>query len=100
MPEAKAAGNIGFSDQVETQQLVQGIECRRPERCGCSGKLWVERVAGDCRPLKHGPRTVLEECELFGQSGRNERRHIQISGEIVATASGGRSRQRRASCSR
>ena len=58
MPEAKAAGHVGLANQVEAQQLVHGIECRRLVDRRCSRReLRVERIAGDgCAPEQRGAR--------------------------------------------
>ena len=79
MPEAKAARHLGLANEVELQQLVQGLERRRlGGRRGGRGQLGLERVAGYRCPLEHQPCAVREESELLGQRGGNRGRHVEI----------------------
>ena len=87
MPEAKAARHLGLPNEVELQQLVQGLERRRlGGRRGGRGQLGFERVAGYRRPLQHAPCAVREKRELLGQSGRNRGRHVEIPGRELTDA--------------
>ena len=87
MPEAKAARHLGLPNEVELQQLVQGLERRRlGGRRGGGGQLGFERVAGYRCPLKHGPCAVREKRELLGQRGRNRGRHVEIPGRELGNA--------------
>src|SRR5918996_2124357 len=79
MPEAKAARYLGLANEVELQQLVQGLECRRlGGRRGGGGQLGLERIAGYRCPLQHEACTVRQESELLGQRGGNCGRHFEI----------------------
>ena len=87
MPEAKAARHLGLPNEVELQQLVQGLEHRRlGGRCGGGSQLRLERVAGYRCPLQHAPCAVREQSELLGQRGRNRGRHVEILGRELGTA--------------
>ncbi len=79
MPEAKAARHLGLTNEVELQQLVQGLERRRlGSRRGGRGELGLERVAGYRCPLQHEACTVRQETELLAQRDSNRGRHVEI----------------------
>src|SRR6266508_2283855 len=78
MPEAKPTGHVGLANEVEPQQLVQGLERRSlGGRRGGRRELGFERVAGDRRALEHEAGAVREDGELLSQRGGNRRRHPQ-----------------------
>lgn len=87
MPEAKAARHLGLPNEVELQQLVQGLERRRlGGRRGGGGQLGFERVAGYRGPLQHDPCAVREKCEFLGQGGRDCGRNVEIRGRELRNA--------------
>ncbi len=89
MAEAKAAGYVRLTNEVEPEEFVYGIEHGRlGGRRGGRRQLWVEGVSGYSCSLEHEACLVCQERELFGQSGGNGGRYIQIREREFA--SGGR----------
>ena len=79
VPEAEAAGHLGLANEVEPQQLVEGLERRRlGDRRGGGRKLGLERVAGHRCPLQRKACAVRQESELLGQRRSNRGRHVEI----------------------
>ncbi len=79
VPKAKAAGHLCLADEIELQQLVQGLERRRfGDRRRGRHKLGLKRVAGHCCPLQCKACASRQESELLAQRDSNRGRHAEI----------------------
>jgi len=85
MPEAKTPRHVRLSDEVEAQQLIDRLECRRPVESGSGcGQLGVEGIAGDRRAAQQAARGVGEERKLVCQCRGDARRYVEIGQRVVS----------------
>ena len=95
VPKAKAAGDVGLADEVESQQLVQRVERRGlGNRRGGRRKLGLERVAGHRSALQYEAGGIRQKGELLGQCAGDRGRDLEIGGRQVGGACGALGRER------
>ena len=103
MPEAKPSWDVRGPNEIETQQLVQGLDRRRfGNGSGSRGQLGLEGVARHRRTFEHKARVVGKQAEFLEQR-RHDTLWDECSREVdVRPAVGIRVARSsdRASCSR
>ncbi len=84
MSEAEPARHVGLPNQIEPQELVDGVERRgRRTRRRRRRELGVEGVSGHCGTLEYEPGVVRKTRDLFGQGARNEWGHAQVRQRVL-----------------
>ena len=78
MPKTEAPRDVGGPDEIETQQLVQGLDRRRLGNGGGSrGQLGLEGIARHRRTLEHEARVVRQQAELLEQRRHDTLRDLR-----------------------
>ena len=70
MSEAKAAGHVGGANEIELQELVDGVHRRRLRHGGRGRRQFgLEWIARHRRSFEHEASAVGQQRELFAQRG-------------------------------
>ena len=79
MAEAEASRDVGGANEVEPQELVDGVHRRSlgPRGRG-RGKLELERIARHRGSFEHEAPFVGQEAELLAQRGGDRRGHPDV----------------------
>ena len=102
VPEPEAPGNVGLADEIQAEQVVEGLDGGRAVLSGSRGReLRVERVSRDGGALEDEPCGLGEQSELLGERGGDRSRNVDAYERRLVGRAGvsGRSLDR-ASCSR
>ncbi len=88
VPEAKPPWHVRLADEIELQELVDGVHRRLLGRGRRGrGQLGLEGVTRHRGAIQHQARRLGQQCELLGQRGGDRRRHLDGQGQSSARAS-------------
>jgi hypothetical protein len=96
MPEPESPRHLRLPDEIELQELVDGVHRRRLGRRSRHGsQLGLERIARHRCAFEHQARRPREHRELLGQRSGDRGRHLDDLGQLHGAGAGhGREIQR------